>query len=86
MLIKAQSSLKQVGSICQYLEGVKKGQLGALQTVKGFQIPFVGQPVQERKQTVPSFPSEQLAQMHLLPSPSQKTRYTSIKVAFILFL
>ena len=34
-----------------------------LQTIKGFQIPFVGQPVQERKPRVPSFPSEQLVQM-----------------------
>ena len=34
-----------------------------LQTVKGFQIPYVGQPVQERKPGVPSFPSEQLVQM-----------------------
>ena len=34
-----------------------------LQTVKRFQIPFVGQPVQERKPGVASFPSEQLAQM-----------------------
>ena len=34
-----------------------------LQAVKGFQIPLVGKPVQERKPRVPSFPSEQLAQM-----------------------
>ena len=34
-----------------------------LQTIKGFQIPFVGKPVQERRPRVPSFPSEQLAQV-----------------------
>jgi len=34
-----------------------------LLAIKGFQIPFVGQPVQERKPRVPSFPSEQLAQI-----------------------
>ena len=33
------------------------------QTVKGFQIPFVGEPVQERKARVPSLPAEQLVQL-----------------------
>ena len=34
-----------------------------LQTVKGFQIPFVGQPVQHQRPAIPCFPLEQLAQI-----------------------
>ena len=34
-----------------------------LQAVKGFQIPFLGKPVQERKPRVPFFSTEQLAQV-----------------------
>ena len=34
-----------------------------LQTIMGFQVPFVGQPMQERKPRVPSFSSGQLTQM-----------------------
>ena len=34
-----------------------------LQTVRGFQIPFVGQPVQHQRPAIPCFPLEQLAQI-----------------------
>ena len=34
-----------------------------LQTIKGFHIPCIGQPVQEGKPQVPSFPSKQLVQI-----------------------
>ena len=34
-----------------------------LEAIKAFQIPFVGQPIQERKPRVPSFPADQLTQM-----------------------
>ena len=34
-----------------------------LQTVKGFQIPFVGQPVQHQRPAIPCFPLEQLVQI-----------------------
>ena len=33
-----------------------------LETVKGFQIPFVGQPVESQKPAMPCFPSQQLVQ------------------------
>jgi len=48
---------REISQLCQHLEGVKKKDSWTLQIVRGFQIPFVGQPVQERKPRVPSFPA-----------------------------
>ena len=45
---------------------------------KGFQIPLVGQPVQERKPRVPSFPSEQLVQMQEISSLLEKGAVTVV--------
>ena len=63
--LKAGVPLKVAGRLAHFVNTWKvlTKDSWVLQTVKGFQIPFVGQPVQERKPRVPSFPSEQSAQM-----------------------
>ena len=63
--LKAGVPLKVAGRLTHFVNAWKvlTKDSWVLQTVQGFQIPFVGQPIQERKPRVPSFPSEQSAQI-----------------------
>ena len=63
--LKARVPLKVAGRLAHFVNTWKvlTKDSWVLQAVKGFQIPFVGQPIQERKPRVPSFPLEQSAQI-----------------------